>query len=292
MSNNLSEERKQQHREAAARWRAKNSEKLKEQAQNPEKKEANAAWKRRNPEKIAASAKRWREKDREKYLASHRTRSRKHLHGVTQEEYDAKLLAQAGLCAICRLPSKRSLAVDHNHDTEAIRGLLCDLCNRGLGLLRDSPEILQQALNYLVTWRAISIPSDRTGGGHRPSFDETFLKMAEILAERSSCPEGARNAAIITVDNHIVATGYGSPAAGVGPCAECWLRKKFAETGVKDFSVCPALHAEANALLHATASVAFGVAYQTKAPCDACRQLLTEAGVTKVVTRGGEISLK
>lgn len=126
----------------------------------------------------------------------------------------------------------------------------------------------------------------RTDGTVRPSLDETFLKVAEVLAEQSTCPDGARHGAVITVDRRIVATGYGSPAAGVLPCERCWLREKFRETGIKDFSVCPSCHAELNALISAArigVSVFGGTLYVTKKPCEPCSRALTNAGIDKVV---------
>lgn len=72
---------------------------------------------------------------------------------ITPEEYDMMLAKQVGVCAICKQAetSKRTtfLAVDHCHTTGAIRGLLCNNCNRGIGLLKDSPELLQAAKVYL-----------------------------------------------------------------------------------------------------------------------------------------------
>jgi hypothetical protein len=65
------------------------------------------------------------------------------------EEYVAE---HRGVCEICgetNPTDKRSLAVDHDHATGAFRGLLCDNCNRGLGLFRDDPVRLQRAIWYL-----------------------------------------------------------------------------------------------------------------------------------------------
>jgi hypothetical protein len=54
-------------------------------------------------------------------------------HGVTQEKYAEMLRAQDGKCAICRQEPKGYLHVDHDHDTQAVRGLLCFRCNVQLG---------------------------------------------------------------------------------------------------------------------------------------------------------------
>lgn len=81
-----------------------------------------------------------------------RTQARK--FGVTVEWLEETLLAQGGVCAICQRPcvSGRALAVDHNHQTGAIRGLLCANCNRALGLLQDSTSVVMSALLYLQKW--------------------------------------------------------------------------------------------------------------------------------------------
>lgn len=80
-------------------------------------------------------------------------------YGMTIDEYEAMLSAQGGLCAICRQPEPaidprtnkaRQLAVDHCHTTGKIRGLLCVLCNQGIGQFRDDPQLLQLAINYLT----------------------------------------------------------------------------------------------------------------------------------------------
>ncbi len=74
-------------------------------------------------------------------------------YGITLEVYDRMYEQQNGLCAICRLPqlSKRNtrFCVDHDHDTGQVRGLLCDSCNRGIGLLKDDPRLLENAAQYL-----------------------------------------------------------------------------------------------------------------------------------------------
>lgn len=72
--------------------------------------------------------------------------------GVTQEQYLAMYKEQKGRCGICesRLYSKRykAFAVDHDHKTGKIRGLLCTNCNTGLGLFKDDPIALQRAIEW------------------------------------------------------------------------------------------------------------------------------------------------
>lgn len=82
-------------------------------------------------------------------------------YGMSLEDYDDLLRSQGGRCAICRkAPSPtKMLAVDHNHRTGVIRGLLCHLCNTGLGVFRESPDLMQRALDYLYEdpmWRSFA----------------------------------------------------------------------------------------------------------------------------------------
>ena len=74
------------------------------------------------------------------------------IYGITVEEYNKLLISQGGLCCICyRPPRKRRLAVDHNHRTGQVRGLLCANCNRGLRWFYDDPVKLRKAAEYLDT---------------------------------------------------------------------------------------------------------------------------------------------
>ena len=71
-------------------------------------------------------------------------------YGITLAEYEKLLVGQSGKCAICGQTDEWfSLAVDHCHETSRIRGLLCSQCNRGIGLFRDSPDLLEKAAEYL-----------------------------------------------------------------------------------------------------------------------------------------------
>ena len=77
-------------------------------------------------------------------------------YGITLEDYDNMFELQEGKCAICekhlnevKSGRKKNLCVDHNYDTGEVRGLLCDKCNRGIGLLNDSVEVLKNAIKYL-----------------------------------------------------------------------------------------------------------------------------------------------
>lgn len=77
--------------------------------------------------------------------------SRLRKYGLTLYAYQRMLERQKGACAICKRPELDvgGLVVDHNHDTGKVRGLLCGSCNTALGLLQDSPDVVDAALLYL-----------------------------------------------------------------------------------------------------------------------------------------------
>lgn len=72
-------------------------------------------------------------------------------YGISIETYETMLVAQGGVCAICKkaCATGRALAVDHDHVTKEVRGLLCANCNNGLGRFNDSPALLREAANYI-----------------------------------------------------------------------------------------------------------------------------------------------
>ena len=75
---------------------------------------------------------------------------------ISMDDYNRMLEAQGGVCAICKHPEThkrngklKAMAVDHSHKTGAIRGLLCCDCNTGIGKLKDSVNVLSNAIDYL-----------------------------------------------------------------------------------------------------------------------------------------------
>lgn len=97
--------------------------------------------------------------DRQFYCSDECTKAAKSLreayrrYGITMAQYRALLLSQGGVCAICRQPERtarnRLLTIDHDHTSGHVRGLLCSQCNRAIGLLGDSPEIIEAAASYV-----------------------------------------------------------------------------------------------------------------------------------------------
>jgi Recombination endonuclease VII len=70
-------------------------------------------------------------------------------YNLSLETYNILIKTQKGLCAICRKKPTKPFNVDHSHNTNQVRGLLCWTCNLLLGHARDNITILKQAIRYL-----------------------------------------------------------------------------------------------------------------------------------------------
>lgn len=90
---------------------------------------------------------------------------------LKSEDYYRMLEEQNHLCAICKKPETqikktynkiKMLSVDHCHQTQKIRGLLCHACNAALGLFKDSKENLQSAISYLLSFEDLHGGEDLT----------------------------------------------------------------------------------------------------------------------------------
>lgn len=69
-------------------------------------------------------------------------------YGITIDDYERMFEEQGGKCWICK-QKKKKLSVDHNHKTGKVRALLCTNCNTSLGKMKDSIQILENAISYL-----------------------------------------------------------------------------------------------------------------------------------------------
>ena len=130
----------------------------------------------------------------------------------------------------------------------------------------------------------------------RPSWDETWLAVACDIAKRSLCVRDQVGAVIVSPQQRVIATGYNGPPAGFchneQPCSD-WcqraaLAKEVMTTGLlpimPDYSDCPALHAEANALSVCERSVREGgTIYITSNICWNCAKLVANSGLKRVV---------
>lgn len=116
-------------------------------------------YRKKNIVKIALTAKQKRDKHKELYRFSNLRRywPGKNLHEI-KKLYEDLMVQQNNVCAICLNPEmkiskitndKKNLSVDHCHSTGKVRGLLCHYCNSILGLGRESPDILNKAIEYL-----------------------------------------------------------------------------------------------------------------------------------------------
>jgi hypothetical protein len=115
----------------------------------------NKLWREKNREKCCKSTAQWRIKNPE-YEGNHKLKIR---YGITTEKYTELLAIQEHRCAICgneeiavhnKTKKIQKLAVDHCHKTGKVRGLLCQDCNRGIGLFHEDISRLRKAIDYLV----------------------------------------------------------------------------------------------------------------------------------------------
>ena len=143
------EEKRAKDRERTARYRRENPEKVKE-IQNRSKERI-----KENPERLG-KLRGWQKQYREKNRQALSDGERQRRFGITPERYSELLKSQNGTCAICKQPETatrlgkvKALAVDHCHQSGAVRGLLCADCNTGIGKLKENVDIFQSAIQYL-----------------------------------------------------------------------------------------------------------------------------------------------
>ncbi len=133
----------------------------------------------------------------------------------------------------------------------------------------------------------------------RPSWDEYFMQMAELTAQRSTCLR-RHVGAVIVQDKHVVATGYNGAPKGVAHCAELGgcLREKMGIPSGERHELCRALHAEQNAIIQAATlaqSIEGASIYITHQPCIICAKMIINAGIKRIVVKEGypdEMSVK
>ena len=116
------------------------------------------SWHSSNRKHINSKAKKYR-KENESYWNS----QLKYKFGITLEDYNSMFSEQNGCCKICnkhQTDFKARFCVDHDHETNIVRGLLCRSCNLLLGFANDSIENLYSAIDYLANNRVQSKRSD------------------------------------------------------------------------------------------------------------------------------------
>ena len=111
------------------------------------------------------------------------------------------------------------------------------------------------------------------------SWDECFMRMAHVIAERSKDPSTQAGAVIVNTNNVVVGIGYNGFPRGVDSDKFPWDREgSFLET--KYAYVC---HAEENAVYNANATVKESKTYCTLFPCNECAKTLIQNGITEVI---------
>lgn len=99
----------------------------------------------------STKTKKWCTDNKAKFIRYNIKSKLKTRYGITLDEYDAMVAAQNNLCAICnQSQTRRNLAVDHCHQTNRVRALLCDKCNIALGLINDDLNIVESIKRYLI----------------------------------------------------------------------------------------------------------------------------------------------
>jgi hypothetical protein len=110
-------------------------------------------YRKNNKEQYRATQRKWWNKDPQANTTRHKERK----YGLEKGEYQELFDRQDGRCGICKEPLIGSGHIDHDHNTQKVRGILCKNCNTGLGAFKDVPERLQNAIKYL---------GDATVGSH------------------------------------------------------------------------------------------------------------------------------
>jgi dCMP deaminase len=123
----------------------------------------------------------------------------------------------------------------------------------------------------------------------RPNIDEYFLKIASVVAERSTCRRHHIGAVAVR-DKHILATGYNGAAAGLKDCLElgCLRDEMNIPSGTRH-EICRGIHAEQNTIIQASlhgVSLEGATLYVTHTPCILCAKMLVNARIKRFVTFG------
>jgi dCMP deaminase len=123
----------------------------------------------------------------------------------------------------------------------------------------------------------------------RPVIDEYFLKIASVVAERSTCRRHHMGA-IAVRDKHILTTGYNGAPAGAKDCLElgCLRDEQGIPSGTRT-EICRAIHAEQNVIIQAGlhgVSLEGSTVYCTHTPCVLCAKMLVNAKIARFVSFG------
>ncbi len=120
----------------------------------------------------------------------------------------------------------------------------------------------------------------------RPSWDEYFMKIADLVAERSTCLR-RHVGAVIVKDKKIISTGYNGAPKGLRHCLELGcLREQMGTPSGERHELCRGAHAEQNAIIQAAGggtSLDGATMYCTNSPCSTCTKMIINAGISRLV---------
>ncbi len=123
----------------------------------------------------------------------------------------------------------------------------------------------------------------------RPDIDEYFLKIAMVVAERSTCRRHHVGAVAVR-DKHILATGYNGAPAGLKDCLELGcLRDELGIPSGTRHEICRGIHGEQNVIIQASlhgVSLEGSTIYCTHTPCNLCAKMLANAKIKRFVSFG------
>jgi dCMP deaminase len=130
---------------------------------------------------------------------------------------------------------------------------------------------------------------DKVKKQKRLTTDEYFLKIASVVAERSTCRRHHVGAVAVR-DKHIVATGYNGAPSGLKDCLELGcLRDELHIPSGQRHEICRGIHAEQNVIIQASlhgVSLEGATIYATHTPCVLCAKMLVNARIKRFVTFG------
>lgn len=123
----------------------------------------------------------------------------------------------------------------------------------------------------------------------RPTWDEYFMDIANLVKTRSTCTR-RQVGAVVVKDKHILATGYNGAPTGCNHCTDIGcLRTKLNIPSGERHELCRALHAEQNAIAQGAQhgmSMQGATIYVTAQPCSLCAKLIINAGITQIIYEG------
>lgn len=133
----------------------------------------------------------------------------------------------------------------------------------------------------------------------RPGWDEYFINIAKAVSERATCLR-RRYGAVVAKDNKIVSTGYNGAPRGMKDCLDVGrcTRKELEIPHGERYELCHSVHAEANAIIRASAEelngatiyisgIDSGLRECNSEPCMMCKRMILNAGIIKVVYSNG-----